>query len=176
MNGIVGFEHVTIGVVKAGSGNEFTREFKAFTDLAEIESYAARVPLLRRAIDLGSVQLTNEISSFFASNCGFGLDAEISLAVSWSRVKKILINGKKGNLVYGITIVHSISLLKFMTVFNGSHTRFKGVSTYRSEKFLISTDQEGGCHMDGECIGTTRVGQPVVCEGDSRKWNVVGLE
>ncbi|WP_301109670.1 diacylglycerol kinase family protein [Sporosarcina sp.] len=234
LNGIIGFEHVTIGVMKAGSGNDFAREFPVFQDFSEIKAYLNTIPIARKAADAGVVQITNNTYRHFASNCGFGLDADISLSVSQSRIKKTLNKWKLGRLVYALTVagcllrfkrfrasvqigekttyfenvwmltvsnqkyygggmkisphsisddgifeltvVHDISLLKFLavflTVFNGSHTRFKGVSTYKSQKFIFGVDQEIGCHCDGEYIGTVTVGQEVVCEVDERKWYV----
>ncbi|PID15645.1 hypothetical protein CSV63_07670 [Sporosarcina sp. P34] len=231
LNGVAGYPHVTVGIMKAGSGNDFARTFPAFNSLQEVESYSVREPVKRRIVDFGSVRLSNTDQRCFASNCGFGLDADISLAVSQSTIKKTLNKWKLGSIVYALTVarsllafkpfnatvqidsdtrifenvwmitvsnqkyygggmkisphsiyddgefeltvIHSISVLKFLavflTVFNGSHTKLKGVSTYKNDKFIMETDRVVGCHTDGEFIGTT-TDQPVICEVDQRKW------
>ncbi|WP_303969929.1 diacylglycerol kinase family protein [Sporosarcina ureae] len=233
LNGVVGYPHVTVGVMKAGSGNDFAREFPAFTNLQEIENYIAIKPIKRKTVDFGSVQLDTVHQRYFASNSGFGLDADISLAASQSTIKKTLNKWKLGSVVYALTVaksllafkpfnaeiqigsdirmfrkvwmitvsnqkyygggmkispqsiyddgefeltvVHSISTLKFLavflTVFTGSHTRLKGVSTYTSDTFIIEPDRMVGCHTDGEYIGTTS-DRPVICKVDERKWYV----
>ncbi|PID24687.1 hypothetical protein CSV60_08940 [Sporosarcina sp. P7] len=233
LNGVAGYPHVTVGVMKAGSGNDFARTFPAFNSLQEVESYIAIEPANRKTVDFGSVKLSASHQRYFASNCGFGLDADISLAVGQSTIKKTLNKWKLGSIVYALTvarsllafkpfnatiqmdsdtrifenvwmitvsnqkyygggmkisphsiyddgefeltIIHSISVLKFLavflTVFNGSHTKLKGVSTYKSDQFIIETDRVVGCHTDGEYIGTT-TDQPVICDVDERKWVV----
>ncbi|PID21459.1 hypothetical protein CSV61_09545 [Sporosarcina sp. P3] len=76
---------------------------------------------------------------------------------------------------FELTVVHSISVLKFLavflTVFNGNHTNLKGVSTYSSDKFIVEMDRAVGCHTDGEYLGTT-ISQPVICEVDQQNWYV----
>ncbi|ARD47086.1 diacylglycerol kinase family protein [Sporosarcina sp. P33] len=233
LNGVAGFAHVTIGVMKAGSGNDFVREFPAFSRLDDIQNYAAAKSPKRKAVDFGSVQLEDGHKRYFAGSSGFGLDADISLAVSRSPVKHLLNRWKLGSVVYALTVVHSlltftrfsaavqigpdtrhfkkvwmitvsnqkyygggmkisphsvyddgefeltvvhsISLIKFLavflTVFNGSHTRFRGVSVYKARKFIIKADRKIGCHTDGEFIGTTAE-LPVICEADVRQWYV----
>ena len=234
LNGVAGYPHVTVGIMKAGSGNDFARTFPAFNSLQEVESYLARKRANRKAVDLGSVRLSDSHQRYFASSCGFGLDADISLAVGQSTIKKTLNKWRLGSIVYALTVarsllafkpfnvkiqmdsdtrifenvwmitvsnqkyygggmkisphsicndgefeltvIHSISVLKFLavflTVFNGSHTKLKGVSTYKNNKFIIRTDRVIGCHTDGEYIGTT-TDQPVICEVDQHKWYVV---
>ena len=231
LNGVVGFPHVTVGFMKAGSGNDFAREFPAFGNVHEVEVYAANVPLRKKEVDFGVVRPDDAHKRYFASNCGFGLDADISLAASRSLIKKTLNKWKLGSIVYALTVarcllafkrfdariqigsdvrefknvwmitvsnqkyygggmkisphsiyddgkfelmvVHSIPIWKFLavflTVFNGSHTKFKGVSTYEGEAFSMEADRAVGCHTDGEYIGTSSA---VVCEVDPRKWYV----
>ena len=53
-----------------------------------------------------------------------------------------------------ITIVHSLSRIKFlfmfMSVFFGAHTTIKGVEQMRGECFTLSYDRPLPCHADGE--------------------------
>lgn len=53
-----------------------------------------------------------------------------------------------------ITIVHSLSRIKFlfmfMSVFFGAHTRIKGVEQMRGECFALCYDRPLPCHADGE--------------------------
>ncbi|MGM9951151.1 MAG: diacylglycerol/lipid kinase family protein [Lysinibacillus sp.] len=53
-----------------------------------------------------------------------------------------------------ITIVHSLSRIKFlfmfMSVFFGAHTRIRGVEQMRGECFALSYDRPLPCHADGE--------------------------
>ncbi|WP_158233826.1 diacylglycerol kinase family protein [Sporosarcina sp. P3] len=98
LNGVAGYPHVTVGIMKAGSGNDFAREFPAFASLQEVESYIAIEPIKRKTVDFGSVQLSNTHQRYFASNCGFGLDADISLAASQSTIKRTLNKWKLGSI------------------------------------------------------------------------------
>ncbi|AXH99350.1 hypothetical protein DV702_06085 [Sporosarcina sp. PTS2304] len=108
LNGVAGHSHVTVGVVKAGSGNDFAREFPSFTCLKAIENFSEAISVQHRAVDFGQVRLAEKSSRYFASNCGFGLDAEISLAASQSKWKKRLNKWKLGHLVYVLTVVRSL--------------------------------------------------------------------
>ncbi|WP_107842059.1 diacylglycerol/lipid kinase family protein [Metasolibacillus meyeri] len=55
-----------------------------------------------------------------------------------------------------VIVVHNISAIKllflFMTIFSGTHIRFKAVTQLKGEKFLITHNATLYCHADGEIL------------------------
>lgn len=105
VNGVIGFEHVTIGVVKAGSGNDFSRTFPTFLNALEIDLYMKNRKQL--AMDSGQLQL-NQNTFHFVNNAGIGLDAYITLLQKQSRSKRWLNKLKLGRLIYTWTLFRAL--------------------------------------------------------------------
>lgn len=116
--GAAGSKNLIVGSVAAGSGNDFTRAYGAFKDASAIEKFLEK-PSFRRE-DLG--QFTNGARSQFVSSSGIGFDAEISIAVNRSAIKKKLNQLGIGKLAYVLYVVKTF--LKF-------------------EKFTLSVEVDG---------------------------------
>lgn len=105
--GAAGGEKLMVGSVAAGSGNDFTRAYGTFNDAKAIEKFLMN-PLFRRE-DLG--QFTDGSCFQFVSSSGIGFDAEITIAVNRSAIKKKLNQLGIGKLVYVLYVART--LLKF---------------------------------------------------------------
>lgn len=105
--GAAGSVHVTVGSVAAGSGNDFSRGFHSFRDSAEIAAFLKKPASSPK--DLG--EFKDEVPYCFVSSSGIGFDAEISVKVNRSHVKRWLNRVGLGKLVYVVYVV--TTLLKF---------------------------------------------------------------
>ncbi|ALS79127.1 diacylglycerol/lipid kinase family protein [Planococcus kocurii] len=105
--GAAGSEKLIVGSIAAGSGNDFGRAYGTFTDAQAIEQFLHK-PLPKRQ-DLG--EFTNGKAFQFVSSSGIGFDAEISISVNRSPLKKKLNQLGLGKLVYVVYVIRT--LLKF---------------------------------------------------------------
>lgn len=105
--GAAGSEKLIVGSIAAGSGNDFARAYGTFNDAQAIEQFR-ETPFSKRQ-DLG--EFTNGKTFQFVSSSGIGFDAEISIAVNQSPLKKKLNQLGLGKLVYLVYVIRT--LLKF---------------------------------------------------------------
>ncbi|ANU11452.1 hypothetical protein A1A1_09936 [Planococcus antarcticus DSM 14505] len=105
--GAAGAKTLLVGSVAAGSGNDFARAYGTFNDAQAIEQFREK-PLSTRQ-DLG--EFANGKVFQFVSSSGIGFDAEISIAVNRSPLKKKLNQLGIGKLVYLVYVIRT--LLKF---------------------------------------------------------------
>lgn len=105
--GAAGANKLIVGSVGAGSGNDFTRAYGTFKDARAIERFLEK-PIFRRE-DLG--QFDDGTSFQFVSSSGIGFDAEITIAVNRSTIKKKLNQLGLGKLVYFLYVIRTV--LKF---------------------------------------------------------------
>ncbi|WP_033541582.1 diacylglycerol/lipid kinase family protein [Planococcus sp. CAU13] len=105
--GAAGAPLVTIGSVAAGSGNDFGRGFHSFADAGEIAAFIQN-PVSSRQ-DLG--EFIDGSAHHFVSSSGLGFDAEISVKVNRSLIKRWLNGIGMGKLVYLIYVI--LTLLSF---------------------------------------------------------------
>lgn len=106
--GAAGAEHLVVGAIAAGSGNDFGRGFQSFANAQSIEKFLMH-PETRRE-DLGELQ-NGEVHRF-ASSSGVGFDAEISALVNRSTLKKWLNRINAGKLVYLLYVVLTLARFK----------------------------------------------------------------
>lgn len=106
ISGATGYEHVRVGVISAGSGNDFGRTFSVFQSIEQIEAYTYE------KYDLG--KLANERSTYnFVNNAGFGFDAKVVYSSNNSKWKKWLNAFGLGKITYILYVVKE--LLVFQT-------------------------------------------------------------
>ena len=124
--GAAGAEGIIVGSVAAGSGNDFARAYGTFKDAQAIEKFLER-PFFRRE-DLGEFAV--ETSSRFVSSTGIGFDAEISIAVNQSFIKKQLNHVGLGKLVYFLYVIRTFLTFEKFTLLvesNGTSTVYEDV-------------------------------------------------
>lgn len=105
--GAAGATQLTVGSVAAGSGNDFGRGFHSFADAAEIGAFLKEPVSTPK--DLG--EFIDGVPYHFVSSSGIGFDAEITVKVNRSNVKRWLNRIGLGKLVYVVYVIKT--LLKF---------------------------------------------------------------
>lgn len=126
LNGI-GLHPITLGVIKNGSGNDFSRYFKTFEDPKEIERFI-RHPK-KSYVDVIKVKHGN-FSRLIVNNSGIGFDALVCEYVNQSRLKKVLNRFKLGHLVYPYYVIKALRTFKpfsMMVSMNGEDTLYERV-------------------------------------------------
>lgn len=106
--GVVGFAHVRIGFISAGSGNDFSRTFAVIRTMKDLKSF---ITGSNTEMDLGIVQ--TPLSNYqFVNNAGFGFDAKVAYLANYSPWKGRLNLFRLGKLAY------ILYLLKELFTFN----------------------------------------------------------
>ncbi|WP_339259549.1 diacylglycerol kinase family protein [Lysinibacillus sp. FSL K6-3209] len=129
VSGIVHNNFVVIGVISAGSGNDFARYFPTFQNATQIEAYV-RTEMLERSIDIGKIQLGTMHDEIFVNNAGLGFDAYVTKHINKSRLKYYFNKIGLGKLSYAAAVVRG--LFRFtcfdVTVYTNNQTqRFQNV-------------------------------------------------
>jgi len=103
-SGVVHNELIIVGVVRAGSGNDFARYFPTFHNAQQIEDYVMTAAMANAKIDAGKVQLGNRRDEIFVNNAGIGFDAYVTKSINTSRLKFYLNKIGLGKLSYAIAV------------------------------------------------------------------------
>lgn len=103
--GVVGFEHVRIGIIAAGSGNDFGRTFSVFRTLKDLQAFA--MSDFHTKMDIGTVQTHNSAYQF-VNNAGFGFDAKVAYLANYSVWKSRLNLLKLGKLAYILYLIKEL--------------------------------------------------------------------
>ncbi|MGI2326302.1 diacylglycerol/lipid kinase family protein [Planococcus sp. YIM B11945] len=103
--GAAGADHLIVGSVAAGSGNDFGRGFYSFLDAKAIAVFLEGPKWLSE--DLG--EFTNDGRWQFVSSSGIGFDAEISVLVNRSPAKKWLNKIGAGKIVYLLYVIKTLA-------------------------------------------------------------------
>lgn len=126
LNGVMGNDFVTLGVIKAGSGNDFSRTYRVFNYPEELQQFL-HIPN-KELHDCGMVEFQQPRA--FVNNCGIGFDAFVAELTNDSKVKKRLNQIGLGKLSYVYYVI--IGLMKFkpfelVTIQNGEKQTFHKV-------------------------------------------------
>lgn len=106
-------EKMTLGVIKNGSGNDFSRYFKTFQKPEEIEHFM-RQPK-RTPVDMLKVK-HGSFNRYMINNGGIGFDAFVCEYVNQSKVKKHLNKLRLGKLVYPLFVCKALKVFKPFSV------------------------------------------------------------
>lgn len=98
ISGVIGYDHVRVGVISAGSGNDFVRTFSVFQSVDQISEYVNGLSPYEQ-MDIGKLT-TYKKSYEFVNNAGFGFDGKVGFMVNNSRKKKWLKLVGLGKLTY----------------------------------------------------------------------------
>lgn len=118
LNGIADFEKVRLGIIPAGSGNDFARGLKIDTDINELVDKLINnhsTDNIRR-VDLGRVYFEDKGSRLFGISSGVGMDAIVCKEVSGSRVKTLLNKLHLGKLSYLFMTVYTLFSMETVDV------------------------------------------------------------
>jgi diacylglycerol kinase (ATP) len=117
MNGVVNYNHITLGFVPGGSGNDFSRGFQIPASPEDALKVILRLmktdaPL----IDIGKITMNDQTEHYFINNMGAGFDALISYEVNQSKVKDWLNKLSLGRLVYVYFLLKKLFSYKTSTI------------------------------------------------------------
>ena len=233
--GTLGCTTCIVGVIGAGSGNDFGRGYHSFKTPSELNQYV-RASHGKIAMDIGNLR-TKQQDYYFVNNSGIGFDAYIAFLVNKSPMKKFLNKFGLGKFAYTyyliqtlitfnrfhltvetdteflefqhvwfatvsnqpffgggmnispisdtsdglieVTIVNDLSriklLLVFITVFFGTHTKFKEVYQIQAKSFSITTNSKVFRHTDGEFSGQTSPGEKDYFTVQEGNWYLADL-
>ena len=145
INGVTDFSRIRLGVVPAGSGNDFVRGQKLKSSaktcidriLAELEQSKSA-----RQIDIGEVRWEKGRRRFVISS-GVGMDAEVCRLVEKSRLKRFLNLFGLGQMIYLVLTVKALFTMDTATL---SLIRGNRQYTYRNMIFTAAMNSvwEGG--------------------------------
>lgn len=109
INGVIQSEHVAVGFVPAGSGNDFSRGFNSFNTAEEIDQYMQSTGETQE-MDCGMI--TVDESKVFVNNAGIGFDAHVAITANRSKVKKRLNKIGLGKLSYVYFVIFTLFTFK----------------------------------------------------------------
>lgn len=112
VSGVVHNKSILIGVVRAGSGNDFARYFTTFQNAFQIESYIQNNERVNLPMDVGVVQFGDQQHEIFVNNAGVGFDAFVTKRINKSRLKLYLNKIGVGKLSYAAAVVRGLFSFK----------------------------------------------------------------
>lgn len=127
VNGIATTEHVYIGAIAAGSGNDFARGYRVFRDAKQIEQFV--VSKQATVHDVGVVRI-NDYQKRFINNFGIGFDALVASIANESQLKKKLNKWKLGKLSYPYFVIQALFTFQpfqLTAIHNGKREVFNDV-------------------------------------------------
>ncbi|WP_313891530.1 diacylglycerol kinase family lipid kinase [Psychrobacillus sp.] len=110
ISGVIGYDHVRVGVISAGSGNDFGRTFSVFKTVEQLHQYVESSFLLEQ-MDVGFLHdKQNEYP--FINNAGYGFDAKVAYSSNHSKWKKRLNTYGLGKLTYILYLVKELFIFR----------------------------------------------------------------
>ncbi|MGY3186612.1 diacylglycerol/lipid kinase family protein [Lysinibacillus sp. TE18511] len=107
VSGVLHNEFIIIGVVRAGSGNDFARYFTTFKNVKQIETYL-QTEIANKTMDVGTIHLGALQHEIFVNNAGVGFDAFVTKHINKSRLKFYLNKIGLGKLSYAVAVVRGL--------------------------------------------------------------------
>jgi len=123
IEGAIGCPNCIVGVIGAGSGNDFGRGYHSFKTPSELNLYVSNFPE-NKEMDAGILH-SGKDDYFFVNNAGIGFDAYVAFQANKSSVKNYLNKFGLGKLSYTYFLISSLVTFK----------RFN-LSVETSEQFL----------------------------------------
>ena len=136
VNGIQGANHIILGAVCAGSGNDFKRAYGQFHNAKEIEQFLHNVTVVSK--DIGIIQNAQQSTIYFVNNSGIGFDAKVAIAANQSKIKKAFNLIGLGKLCYVYYLIKCLFTFKpfKMTVFIDGQLK-----SYENVWFVTASNQ-----------------------------------
>ncbi|MFJ7971013.1 diacylglycerol/lipid kinase family protein [Psychrobacillus sp. NPDC096389] len=134
--GITGYDHVRVGVISAGSGNDFGRTFSVFQTIEQLNCYVHSAYASEK-MDLALLD-TGQHRYEVVNNAGFGFDAKVAYSVNHSKWKQRLNAFGLGKLAY---ILYLIKELFTFQRFSFTLHKDEEVVTYDDVWFFVVCNQ-----------------------------------
>lgn len=114
IEGVLSCPNCIIGVIGAGSANDFARGFQSFQHATEVNLYVQSDGKTLK-MDIGNV-ITRSENYTFVNNAGIGFDAYVAYQVNKSPVKKVLNKFSLGKLAYTFFVMKTLATFKNFTL------------------------------------------------------------
>ena len=137
VSGVVYNNRVIIGVVSAGSGNDFARNFRVFRHAKQIESFL-HAEEDGTLMDVGNIQLGTASAEIFVNNAGVGFDAYVTKFANKSRIKFYLNKIGLGKLSYALFVVKGLFTFPRFDV----TVRFDDEELYFKEAWFVAISNQ----------------------------------
>ena len=127
VNGVATSEHVYIGAIAAGSGNDFARGYHVFTDAKQLEQFVLNKQSTVHDVGLARI---NHNEKLFVNNFGIGFDALVAITANESQLKKKLNKWKLGKLSYPYFVIQALFTFKpfqLTAIHNGTTEQYNDV-------------------------------------------------
>jgi len=117
INGIIKYPNIVVGVIPAGSGNDFSRGLFIPKDpLVALDHIISKAPFQPEYIDVGKMINYEKEEQYFVNNMGAGFDAEVAQAANRSRLKALLNRYSLGMLIYVMILLKKLASFRCRTV------------------------------------------------------------
>ena len=170
ISGIKQYKHIRVGVISAGSGNDFGRTFSAFQNLEQLQEYVVKCESYE-PMDLGT--LSTGLQTYeFVNNAGFGFDAQVVYMANHSKWKKGLNSFGIGKLTYILYVIKE--LLTFKTFSFSLHSE-EGTVKYENVWFFVVCNQPyfgGGMEISPKSLPNDQLIEMTVVNNLSR-WKLL---
>jgi diacylglycerol kinase (ATP) len=114
IEGVLDCPNCIVGVIGAGSANDFGRGFPSFQHPEEVNKY---VQSLGNSIEMDIGYVVTQHQHFtFVNNAGIGFDAYVAYQVNKSKVKKMLNKFSLGKLAYTYFVMKTLVTFKRFTL------------------------------------------------------------
>lgn len=123
IEGLLPCSNCIVGVIGAGSGNDFGRGFPSFQDADQVNQY---VNSFGATIDMDiGLMKDGHLNYPFVNNAGIGFDAYVAYQVNKSPVKKALNKFNLGKLAYTFFVIKTLVTFRTfsLTVETPEHTQ-----------------------------------------------------
>lgn len=107
VSGVLFNDRVLIGIVSAGSGNDFARSYQVFRQAQHIEAFL-QTKNGGTLMDIGNFQVGTAPAEIFTNNAGVGFDAYVAKLANKSRFKFYLNKIGLGKLSYAAYVVKGL--------------------------------------------------------------------
>ena len=117
INGIIKYPNIVVGVIPAGSGNDFSRGlFIPKNPLIALDHIISKALIQPESIDVGKMINSDQDELFFVNNMGAGFDAEVAQAANRSKLKALLNRYSLGMLIYVMILLKKLVSFQCRTV------------------------------------------------------------
>ena len=131
INGVIKYPNIEVGLIPAGSGNDFCRGFSIPSDpINALESIIGLKYRHSRQIDIGMMTNASNEEIYFVNNMGAGFDALVAKGANQSRLKAWFNRISLGKLVYVAILVKKLITFRCTSVdinVDGDVSRFNKV-------------------------------------------------
>lgn len=115
VNGVIGYDHVYVGAIGAGSGNDFSRGYFTFQSAQQVNEFLSNEQPFEK-FDSGLLNWVNDKQVHFVNNSGIGFDAFVAEQANQSTIKKRLNKIGLGKFCYVYFVLLGLFTFKLFSI------------------------------------------------------------